>query len=91
MVGKTNMDQFAAGLVGTRTPFGIAPNCFDSRCGFGLAACDPVGRSGLLHLCELAPLLGCDQCFQTRGMSRQKGALDRTDMRCTYLPEHLPA
>ena len=31
MVGKTNMDQFAAGLVGTRTPFGIAPNCFDPR------------------------------------------------------------
>ncbi|KAL3157245.1 hypothetical protein ABBQ38_001481 [Trebouxia sp. C0009 RCD-2024] len=31
MVGKTNMDQFAAGLVGTRTPFGTAPNCFDPR------------------------------------------------------------
>ena len=31
MVGKTNMDQFAAGLVGTRTPF-RAPRCaFDSR------------------------------------------------------------
>lgn len=31
MVGKTNMDQFAAGLVGTRTPFGTVPNAFDSR------------------------------------------------------------
>lgn len=30
-VGKTNMDQFAAGLVGTRTPFGTAPNAFDAR------------------------------------------------------------
>lgn len=31
MVGKTNMDQFAAGLVGTRTPFGVARNAFDDR------------------------------------------------------------
>ena len=31
MVGKTNMDQFAAGLVGTRTPFGTARNAFDER------------------------------------------------------------
>lgn len=31
MVGKTNMDQFAAGLVGTRSPYG-APSCpFDHR------------------------------------------------------------
>ncbi|KAL0031400.1 hypothetical protein WJX79_009016 [Trebouxia sp. C0005] len=30
-VGKTNMDQFAAGLVGTRTPYGTAPNAFDAR------------------------------------------------------------
>lgn len=31
MVGKTNMDQFAAGLVGTRTPYGVANNAFDAR------------------------------------------------------------
>ena len=31
VVGKTNMDQFAAGLVGTRTPFGTARNAFDDR------------------------------------------------------------
>ncbi len=31
LVGKTNMDQFATGLVGTRSPYG-APRCvFDSR------------------------------------------------------------
>ena len=30
-MGKTNMDQFAAGLVGTRTPFGVAVNTFDDR------------------------------------------------------------
>lgn len=27
-VGKTNMDQFATGLVGTRSPYGIVPNPF---------------------------------------------------------------
>ena len=31
MVGKTNLDQFASGLVGTRSPYGVAPNSFDDR------------------------------------------------------------
>lgn len=30
-VGKTNMDQFACGLVGTRSPYGVPPNAFDPR------------------------------------------------------------
>ncbi|HMM73356.1 MAG TPA: amidase family protein, partial [Rhodocyclaceae bacterium] len=29
LVGKTNMDQFATGLSGTRTPFGAPANAFD--------------------------------------------------------------
>ena len=28
LVGKTNMDQFATGLVGTRSPYGAVPNAF---------------------------------------------------------------
>ncbi|MGE5153396.1 MAG: allophanate hydrolase [Bdellovibrio bacteriovorus] len=28
-IGKTNLDQFATGLVGTRSPFGQTPNAFD--------------------------------------------------------------
>lgn len=28
-VGKTNLDQFASGLVGTRSPYGIVTNAFD--------------------------------------------------------------
>ncbi|MBI0329993.1 allophanate hydrolase [Burkholderia plantarii] len=28
-IGKTNLDQFAAGLVGVRSPYGIPPNAFD--------------------------------------------------------------
>ena len=31
VVGKTNLDQFACGLVGTRSPFGPVPNSFDMR------------------------------------------------------------
>lgn len=29
VVGKTNLDQFATGLVGTRSPFGAVPNSFN--------------------------------------------------------------
>lgn len=29
LVGKTNLDQFATGLVGTRSPYGVARNPFD--------------------------------------------------------------
>ena len=29
VVGKTNLDQFACGLVGTRSPYGEVPNCFN--------------------------------------------------------------
>jgi allophanate hydrolase len=31
LVGKTNMDQFATGLVGTRSPYGACVNPFDAR------------------------------------------------------------
>jgi allophanate hydrolase len=31
ILGKTNLDQFATGLVGTRTPYGIARNLFDKK------------------------------------------------------------
>jgi allophanate hydrolase len=31
LVGKTNLDQFATGLVGTRSPYGEVPNSFDGQ------------------------------------------------------------
>jgi allophanate hydrolase len=31
LVGKTNLDQFATGLVGTRSPYGVPRNSFDER------------------------------------------------------------
>jgi allophanate hydrolase len=30
-LGKTNLDQFATGLVGVRSPYGVPPNAFDPR------------------------------------------------------------
>ena len=30
VIGKTNLDQFATGLVGTRSPYGASPNAFDA-------------------------------------------------------------
>ncbi len=30
LIGKTNMDQFATGLAGTRTPYGICSSVFDA-------------------------------------------------------------
>jgi allophanate hydrolase len=30
LIGKTNLDQFATGLVGTRSPYGVARNAFDA-------------------------------------------------------------
>lgn len=30
-IGKTNLDQFATGLVGTRSPYGTPPNAYDER------------------------------------------------------------
>lgn len=31
LIGKTNLDQFATGLVGTRSPYGACRNVFDAR------------------------------------------------------------
>jgi allophanate hydrolase len=31
LLGKTNLDQFATGLVGTRSPYGVPKNPFDAR------------------------------------------------------------
>ena len=35
LIGKTNLDQFATGLVGTRSPYGVPRNCFNPAYGPG--------------------------------------------------------
>lgn len=48
LVGKTNLDQFACGLNGTRSPFGVVPNAFDSSlvCGGSSSGSAYVVASG---------------------------------------------
>lgn len=56
MVGKTNMDQFAAGLVGTRTPFGTARNAFDDRSVPALVRPAVPTKPARYWLCHSLPL-----------------------------------
>ncbi|KAH8898621.1 allophanate hydrolase [Thozetella sp. PMI_491] len=47
VIGKTNLDQFATGLVGTRSPYGAVPNSFDqSRVSGGSSSGSAVVVSG---------------------------------------------
>ncbi|KAL4858302.1 Allophanate hydrolase [Chlorella vulgaris] len=56
-LGKTNLDQFACGLVGTRTPYGSPANAFDDRFTPGGSSCgSAVAVAG--GLCSFA--LGTD-------------------------------
>jgi allophanate hydrolase len=57
VLGKTNLDQFATGLVGVRTPYGIARNLFDQK----LIAGGSSTGSALAVAAGFAPLaLGTD-------------------------------
>ncbi|HMN80128.1 MAG TPA: allophanate hydrolase [Burkholderiaceae bacterium] len=50
VIGKTNLDQFATGLVGTRSPYGVVPNAFDDRyiCGGSSSGSASVVARGLV-------------------------------------------
>ena len=50
IVGKTNLDQFATGLVGTRSPFGVVPNTFRPEyiCGGSSSGSAAVVARGLV-------------------------------------------
>ncbi len=50
VVGKTNLDQFATGLSGTRSPFGVVPNTFDPMriCGGSSSGSASVVARGLV-------------------------------------------
>jgi allophanate hydrolase len=56
-IGKTNLDQFATGLVGTRSPYGAVPNPFDpSRISGGSSS----GSAVAVALGQVAFALGTD-------------------------------
>jgi len=68
-IGKTNMDQFAAGLVGTRSEYGASANAFDPRYLAG-GSSSGAALSVALGLCSFA--LGTD----TAGSGRVPAAFN---------------
>ncbi len=56
-VGKTNLDQFATGLVGTRSPFGVCRNAFDPD---HLSGGSSSGSAVAVALGQVAFSLGTD-------------------------------
>jgi allophanate hydrolase len=68
MIGKNNLDQFATGLVGVRSPYGIPRNLFDAR----LIPGGSSSGSGIAVAAGIVPLaLGTD----TAGSGRVPAAL----------------
>lgn len=57
LLGKTNLDQFATGLVGTRSPYGIVRNSFDARY---LAGGSSSGSAVAVALGQVSFALGTD-------------------------------
>ncbi|MBL8385607.1 MAG: allophanate hydrolase [Burkholderiales bacterium] len=57
LAGKTNLDQFATGLVGTRSPYGAVPNAFDPRY---IAGGSSSGSAAAVARGQVAFALGTD-------------------------------
>lgn len=56
-LGKTNLDQFATGLVGTRSPYGAVPNAFDPAY---ISGGSSSGSAGALTRGQVSFALGTD-------------------------------
>jgi allophanate hydrolase len=69
IVGKTNLDQFATGLVGVRSPYGEVPNAFDPRY---LAGGSSAGSAVAVALGQVHLALGTD----TAGSGRVPAAMN---------------
>lgn len=69
LVGKTNMDQFATGLVGTRSPYGETPNAIDSAY---ISGGSSSGSGVAVALGQVSFALGTD----TAGSGRVPAALN---------------
>lgn len=68
-LGKTNLDQFATGLVGTRSPFGIVKNSFDPH---WISGGSSSGSAVAVALGEVSFALGTD----TAGSGRVPAAFN---------------
>jgi allophanate hydrolase len=69
LVGKTNLDQFATGLVGTRSPYGVPRNPFDARL-------IPGGSSSGSAVAVAAGLVGFSLGTDTAGSGRVPAAFN---------------
>lgn len=69
LIGKTNLDQFATGLVGVRTPYGVARNPFD-------AAFVPGGSSSGSAVAVAAGLVSFALGTDTAGSGRVPAAFN---------------
>jgi allophanate hydrolase len=69
VIGKTNLDQFATGLVGVRTPYGIPRNPFDARL-------IPGGSSSGSAVAVAAGLVSLSLGTDTAGSGRVPAALN---------------
>jgi allophanate hydrolase len=67
LVGKTNLDQFATGLVGTRSPYGVPRNPYDARL-------IPGGSSSGSAVAVAAGLVGFALGTDTAGSGRVPAA-----------------
>lgn len=68
-LGKTNLDQFAAGLTGTRSPYGVCRNAFDARF---IAGGSSSGSALAVALGQVSFTLGTD----TAGSGRVPAAFN---------------
>jgi allophanate hydrolase len=69
LLGKTNLDQFATGLVGTRSPYGVPRNPFDTRF-------IPGGSSSGSAVAVAAGLVGFALGTDTAGSGRVPAAFN---------------
>ena len=69
LIGKTNLDQFATGLVGTRSPYGACRNAFDARY---ISGGSSSGSAVAVALGEVCFALGTD----TAGSGRVPAAFN---------------
>jgi allophanate hydrolase len=69
VLGKTNLDQFATGLVGTRSPYGVCASAFDARY---ISGGSSSGSALAVALGQVSFALGTD----TAGSGRVPAALN---------------
>lgn len=85
-IGKTNLDQFATGLVGTRSPFGETPNAFnpDYISGGSSSGSAVATASGMVSFALGTDTAGSGRvpaCFNNLvGVKPSKGLLSNTGM-----------